>query len=233
MTEDVVVARTTRVSKTFLRGSEMVHAVRDASLEILAGELVAIIGPSGSGKTTVLNLLAGWEEPESGSVHLSAWNRPLASAPWDRVGIVPQNLGLLGELSVRENVALTLRTGGIEGIELERVDHLLDELGLTQLGDRAPGEVSLGEQQRTAIARALVARPSLLLMDEPTGHQDARWTRGVFRTLRRACEEGTACLVATHNEEVLGFVDRILELRDGELTSSHYVAAQTENMVEN
>ncbi|MDQ3962371.1 MAG: ATP-binding cassette domain-containing protein [Actinomycetota bacterium] len=220
MIERPVIVRATGLSKTFVRGSEEVHAVLDASFEIFANELTALVGPSGSGKTTILNLLAGWETPDAGTVHLAGWAGPLETAAWDRIALVPQTLGLLGELSIRENVALASRLGTLPGVEDDRIDDVLEDLGLAQLADRSPDEISLGEQQRAALARALVSRPSLLLTDEPSGHQDALWARGVFGALRKICSEGTACVVATHNEEVLGFVDRILEMRDGQILAS-------------
>jgi ABC-type ATPase involved in cell division len=93
----------------------------------------------------------------------------------------------------------------------------MDDLGLAQFADRSPTEISLGEQQRTGLARALVCAPRLLLADEPTGHQDAVWGRGVLRTLRHVAEGGTTSLIATHNEEVLKYVDRVLAIKDGHL----------------
>ena len=215
-----VIVHATGLTKSFHRGSEEVHAVRDADLEILSGELVALVGPSGSGKTTILNLLAGWEQPDAGVVRVSSWTGALEDVPWDRVAVVPQTVGLLTELTIRENVELPLRLGYETKVDGGRVNGLLEDLGLDHLADRSPDEVSLGEQQRAAIARALVRQPALLLTDEPSGHQDAIWTRRVFRSLRVACQEGTACLVATHNSEVLTFVDRILEMSDGLLAAS-------------
>lgn len=205
------------LSKSYARGPENVHALVGASLTIAPGELLALVGPSGSGKTTLLNLVCGWEEPDTGSF---VWRGTQETAPqdlaWDQLAIVPQSLGLLGELTVRENVELPLRLGpGLD--DGDRIDSLISDLGLAELKDRLPAEVSLGEQQRTALARALVTSPALLLADEPTGHQDSVWARGVMRTLRNACLEGTACLVATHNPEVLRYVDRILGIRDGHL----------------
>jgi putative ABC transport system ATP-binding protein len=99
----------------------------------------------------------------------------------------------------------------------ERVDELLAELGLEELQERVPLETSVGQQQRTALARALLLRPKLLLADEPSGHQDALWARGVFRVLRAAAEEGTCCLVATHNEEIASYFDAIFHMADGHL----------------
>ena len=208
------------LSKSYERGPESVHALVGASLTIPPGELFALVGPSGSGKTTLLNLLCGWEEPDSGNF---VWRgtETIASPkelPWDQIAIVPQSLGLLEELSVQENVELPARLAGTLAPAIAaRIDTLIGDLGLTELRDRLPAEVSLGEQQRTALARALVTSPALLLADEPTGHQDSVWARGVMRALRNACSEGTACLVATHNPEVLRYVDRILGIRDGRL----------------
>jgi putative ABC transport system ATP-binding protein len=208
------------LSKSYVRGPEQVHALVGANLTIPPGELLALVGPSGSGKTTLLNLVCGWEEPDTGTFIWRGAEEPSSprDLPWDQIGIVPQSLGLLEELTVRENVALPLRLGDRTGTDASaRVDTLIADLGLAELEDRIPAEVSLGEQQRTALARALVTSPALILADEPTGHQDSVWARGVMRALRNACAEGTACLVATHNPEVLRYVDRILGIRDGHL----------------
>lgn len=204
------------LSKSYFRGPEEVHALTHASLTIPPGELLALVGPSGSGKTTLLNLLCGWEEADSGNF---MWRGAEGTSPrdlrWDQLSIVPQSLGLLEELTVQENVELPLRLSNAEFAHSPRVDQLIGDLGLTELRHRLPAEVSLGEQQRAALARALVTSPALLLADEPTGHQDSVWARGVMRALRTACNEGTACLVATHNAEVLRYVDRVLGIRDG------------------
>jgi len=218
MSERTAVVSALSLTKEFVRGSERVHAVEDVTFELNPGELIALLGPSGSGKTTVLNLLAGWEEPDDGRL---LWEgservRGFAGLGWDELALLPQTHGLLNELSVRENVSLPNRLGSLS-IEDERVTQILDELGLSQLADRLPHEISLGEQQRAALARALVGSPRVLLADEPSGHQDAVWAPGVFKALRHACQKGTSCLVATHNEEVLNFVDRILEMRDGRI----------------
>jgi putative ABC transport system ATP-binding protein len=213
------VLQTFDLSKSYVRGPENVHALVGANLTVPPGELVALVGPSGSGKTTLLNVLCGWEEPDSGRIVWRGDDPPSSprDLPWSEIAIVPQSLGLVEELTIRENVELPGRLSGrIEAAE-ERVETLIADLGLTDLRDRIPAEVSLGEQQRAALARALVASPALLLADEPTGHQDSVWARGVMRALRNACSEGTACLVATHNPEVLRYVDRILGIRDGRL----------------
>lgn len=209
------------VSKTYRRGPEEVEALRDVRLQLGHGEVVVLLGPSGSGKSTLLNILAGWEQPDTGTVSWGADDRevPARDHPWSDVAIVPQTLGLLEELSVRENVELPLRlrpmAGGGDEKAGGRVDGLLKLLGLDQLADRLPVEVSIGEQQRTGLARALVASPRLLLADEPTGHQDENWFTVVFRTLRLVARKRTTCLVATHHAGAVRFADRVLSIRDG------------------
>lgn len=213
------------LTKTFRRGPEEVHALSGADLIVRAGEIVALVGPSGSGKTTLLSVLAGWERPDRGEI---CWRgRPLpdpAALGWGEMAIVPQTLGMVEELSIRENVELPFRLGGgdaserlpaPEGSGEARVNGLLDDLGLTGLASRLPGEVSLGEQQRGALARALVLGPRLLMADEPTGHQDVDWTRGVLRVLEAASSDGIACLVATHHRALVHYADRVLRISDG------------------
>jgi putative ABC transport system ATP-binding protein len=214
------------LTKTFRRGPEQVHALSGADLIVRAGEIVALVGPSGSGKTTLLSVLAGWERPDRGEI---CWLGRLLPDPatlgWGEMAIVPQTLGMVEELSIRENVELPVRLGGGEASERPasegsgeaRVNGLLDDLGLTGLASRLPGEVSLGEQQRGALARALVLRPRLLMADEPTGHQDVDWTRGVLRVLEAASSDGIACLIATHHRALVHYADRVLSIGDGRL----------------
>jgi putative ABC transport system ATP-binding protein len=204
------------VSKSYRRGDEVVHAVDAATLRIHRGEILALVGRSGSGKTTLLNLLGGWEDAEAGEI---AWPEPPADPipTWADVAMLPQRLGLIDELSVRANVEYPARLAGCLEDTADRVDGLLDDLGLAGFQDRYPRETSVGEQQRTALARALVLSPRLLLADEPTGHQDEGWGRSVFEALRRAAAEGTTCLVATHDPAVTGHCDRVVAMADGRL----------------
>jgi ABC-type lipoprotein export system ATPase subunit len=203
----------TGLEKTYRRGDELVHALDDVDLRLVPGELVGLVGRSGSGKTTLLNIVAGWERQDAGELV-----RPGEASPgWQDIAMVPQKLGLMNELTIRENVEHPLRLTGSLEEGSERVDDLLGRLGLAHLQDRAPRETSLGEQQRASVARALVRTPRLLLADEPTGHQDAGFARTVIDALRRAAETGTACLVATHNERVIPELDRTLRIADGRL----------------
>ncbi|MQB00878.1 MAG: ATP-binding cassette domain-containing protein [Actinobacteria bacterium] len=209
------------LAKTYKRGTELVQALRDATLGLDRGEIVALVGPSGSGKTTLLNILCGWERADEGTVRWrGAPQDNMARLPWDEMAIVPQRLGLIEELSVAENIELPERLStGVGDKPSDRVSHLLERLGLDQLSRRLPGETSLGEQQRTSLARALVLSPRLLLADEPAGHQDGEWARSIFGVMQEEAKQGTTCLVATHNKETIKFCDRSLEIEDGRVHS--------------
>lgn len=210
------VAEVAGVTKTYRRGPEEVHALDEVSLRLEPGRLVGLMGRSGSGKTTLLNVLAGWERADAGAlVWLGDSNAGLAERRWHEIAVLPQKFGLIEELTVRENIEYPARLHGSLESARERVDGLLGALGLEELARRAPSETSVGQQQRTALARALVLRPRLLLADEPSGHQDAMWARGVFGCLRQAATDGTACLVATHNEEVSGYFDEVVRMANG------------------
>lgn len=210
------------VRKTFTGGAEPVHALRGVSLRVAHEEVVAIVGPSGSGKTTLLMALLGWDEPDAGEVVWRGRTLPhLGALGWDEVAIAGQRLGLVEELTVEENVELPLTIAGLEEHErADRVAHALASLDLEAIADRIPAATSLGEQQRTAIARALVRAPRLLVADEPTSHQDAERKRLVFRRLDEHKSLGGSCLVATHDPETLAFCDRIIRMDSGSLQES-------------
>jgi putative ABC transport system ATP-binding protein len=213
------VVRARGLGKTYSRGDERVHALREVSLDLHPGELVALVGPSGSGKSTLLNVLCGWERPDEGSLE---WTEALAALPpdrlpWGELAIVPQALGLLEDLSVEENILLPARlTGRLKELE-PRAAELMSGLGIAHLAARYPRQTSLGEQQRCAASRALLLSPALLLADEPTAHQDAGWTDAIFGEFRALLRHGGACLIATHNPETWGYADRVLAMHDGEL----------------
>jgi putative ABC transport system ATP-binding protein len=210
------------VSKSYKRGPEEVHALREVDLVIEAGHFVVLFGPSGSGKSTLLNVLYGWEKPDGGELVWSEGGPPPSQRPWADVALLPQSLGLLEELSVRENIELPIRLATRrkpDETHAERVQGLISHLGLDALAERLPAEASVGEQQRAALARALVLRPRLLLADEPTGHQDEGWAKVVLRTLQAAAHAGTTCFVATHNEDAAAYADDVLRIRDGSVVS--------------
>jgi putative ABC transport system ATP-binding protein len=210
-----VVTGAAGLTKAYLRGHEYVQALRGTDLSVRTGELVGISGASGSGKSTLLAVLCGWETPDSGLVEHVAG--PVAGLPWSALALVPQTLGLLEDLTVIENVLLGARLARPPRRERDRAETLLAELGLSHLAQRFPKQTSVGEQQRTAIARALLLRPALLLADEPTAHQDRGWGQAVLDALRRLADEGGAVLIVSHDETTLAFCDRHLTMTDGVL----------------
>ncbi|UDF34144.1 UNVERIFIED_ORG: ABC transporter ATP-binding protein [Shinella sp. XGS7] len=187
------------------------------SLELRAGELVALLGESGCGKSTLLNCLAGLDSVEAGEVRLldqplSALPEPAQAALRRRaLGFVFQAFHVLPQLSVADNVALPLLLLGRP--DAARVQQLLEAVGLAGLGERAPRQLSGGQLQRVAIARALVHRPALVLADEPTGNLDPRHAAQVLELLRAQCrQEGAACLLVTHSERAAASADRCLRM---------------------
>lgn len=201
------------VTKAF--GDQRRPVLRAVDLDLRAGEVVALVGRSGSGKTTLLTIAAGLDAPDVGTVQIDGEPVGRGDVPWQRLAILPQALGLLDELTVTENVELPLRLLGRDG--RTEVSSLLERLGLAHLADHLPGQVSLGEQQRTALARAVVARPRVLLADEPVSHQNDAWARAMVEVVAGLAATGTACLLATHDSVVGAMADRVLELRDGRL----------------
>jgi ABC-type lipoprotein export system ATPase subunit len=208
------------VSKRYRRGDELVAALVDVSFSVAAGEVVALVGPSGCGKSTTLNLVAGVDHADAGRVVVggldlsTAAEAELVTLRRRTVGIVFQAFHLVPHLSVEENVALPLALDGRR--DPARVAGLLERVGLLHRRRHFPGELSGGEQQRTAVARALVHRPRVLLADEPTGNLDSASGAGVLRVLdelRRA--EHAALLLVTHDDNVATLADRVVRLRDG------------------
>jgi ABC-type lipoprotein export system ATPase subunit len=206
-----IVVRLTDVTKRHHRGRETVTAVDHVSLELPAGSMIALVGPSGSGKTTLLNLIVGGDVPDEGVV-----DGPPDRADWSRLAIVPQTLGLLPELTMGENIRFPLRLGAPVATDPGEVMELL---GIGALADRPPEETSLGEQQRAAVARALVTSPALLVADEPTSHQDEANTDRVTAALAEVAATGSCVFVATHDSRMLDRCDLVLRMRDGLVTA--------------
>lgn len=206
--------------RDYHRGQEVVHALVELSLSLQSGELVALVGPSGCGKSTALNLVAAVDRPDRGVVRVcgvdiaDATEDELVTLRRRRIGMVFQAFHLVPHLTVEENVTLPLALDGRR--DGTRVRELLDRVGLAHRAGHYPSELSGGEQQRTAVARALVHRPRVVVADEPTGNLDSRTGAAVIDLLdelRRS--EGAALLLATHDSEVAAAADRICELADG------------------
>jgi putative ABC transport system ATP-binding protein len=206
----------------YQRGEEVVRALDGVSMEVAAGEAIALVGASGSGKSTLLNLVSAVDRPSSGRVEVcgvdlaTASENDLLGLRRRCIGLVFQAFHLVPHLTAEENVALPLALDG-RG-DPGRVTELLRRVGLAHRRSHYPSELSGGEQQRTALARALVHRPRLLVADEPTGNLDSRTGAAVLELLaelRR--EEGAALLLATHDESVAAAADRVVHLHDGRI----------------
>jgi putative ABC transport system ATP-binding protein len=207
----------TALRKTFHRGEEAVHALDGVDLTVVAGEFVALVGPSGSGKSTLLALLCGWETADGGSLAYAgvlAGHDP-ASLGWSELALVPQALGLVPDLSLLDNVLLPARLRGRLRDAEPRAHRLLEDFGLDHLVDRYPHQASLGEQQRVAVARALLLGPAVLLADEPTAHQDRGHADVLLDAFTAHARAGAAVLIATHDEVAWSRAGRVLSMRDG------------------
>jgi len=215
------------LSRDYPMAGGVVQAVRDVSIQVGRGQLVALRGRSGSGKTTFLSLVGGLDRPTRGSVTvdgLTVSDLPeseLISFRRRKLGFIFQAFGLLPVLSAAENVEVPLRL--INADPKERDQRVRELLELVGLGDRAkhrPHELSGGEQQRVAIARALANRPALLLADEPTGQLDSQTGRAIMTVLQHLVRsEGVTAIVATHDTTLIDLADRVIEMHDGQVAN--------------
>jgi len=214
------------VTKTYRRGGTPVHALRDVSLSVDSGAFVGVVGPSGSGKTTLLHLLAALDRPTGGTLQVGNWalgaldDADRARYRRSMVGLVFQEFHLVPTMTARENVALPLLLAGVPPAErTPRAQAALDTVGLADRTAHRPAELSGGEQQRVATARALVGDPPLLLADEPTGNLDAETGDRIIDLLAALCHDHdrTVVVVTHHVEQIEDVAERLFRLRDGTL----------------
>jgi len=212
------------VSRTYLDGSDEVHALREVDLQVEAGKMVAVMGPSGSGKSTLLTIAGALETPTAGDVivaghSLSAMSRDDRSRLRRRsIGYVFQDFNLLPGLTAAENVALPLELDGLSAGKARAAGlRALEELGLADKASRFPDQLSGGERQRVAIARAVVGDHRLLLADEPTGALDTANGEAVMRLILSACKNGVGAVVVTHDAQLASWADRVVFIRDGRI----------------
>ncbi|WP_100445743.1 ABC transporter ATP-binding protein [Glycomyces xiaoerkulensis] len=227
------------VSRVHGDGENAVHALVETELTVESGEMVAIMGPSGSGKSTLLNLAGGLDLPTEGEVEvegtsLSSLSRKRLAALRRRgIGYVFQDFNLVPSLTAAENTALPLELDG-RGASAARRAALaaLEEVGLdARIADRFPDEISGGQAQRTAIARALIGERRLVLADEPTGALDSVTGEDVLRLLRKRCDAGAAGLLVTHDARHAGWADRVVFLRDGRIVDSSAPLSEPESLL--
>jgi putative ABC transport system ATP-binding protein len=221
MTTEAVLALD-KVTKVYRTGHIAVAALRGVSLEIQAGEYVAIIGPSGSGKSTLMHILGCLDTPSTGRYHLAGDNvgamteAELADVRNRRIGFVFQQFNLLASMSAWQNVELPLAYAGVARHERkERAMAALAKVGLAGRVQHRPGELSGGQQQRVAVARALVTEPHLILADEPTGNLDSVSARDVLNLMDELHQSGRTLVLITHDIDVASASGRVLGIRDG------------------
>jgi ABC-type lipoprotein export system ATPase subunit len=216
-----VVVEARNLVKIYRRGVDEVRAVDNISFDIEAGEFVAIVGPSGAGKSTLLQLLGCMDTPTSGSLQLNG--RDTANLPdgeltklrREQIGFVFQHFGLLPTMTVAENVAVPAMFARKD--VRKRVDELLSTMGIAHRRNHRPAQLSGGEMQRTAIARALINSPSLLLADEPTGNLDSATSETIVDLLKRLNGDGLTIVVVTHNDTLAATAKRRIDFRDGKI----------------
>jgi len=222
---DTYILRTKQITKTFHNNGSQVHALRGINLTVKPGELVAVMGPSGCGKSTLLHILGGLDSPTSGEVYVNG-NRidnmseaQRAVLRRNQVGFVFQAFNLIGNLSITDNVELpALVAGESSGNARERRKTLLASLGISEKASSVPSQLSGGEKQRVAMARALINQPSILLADEPTGNLDSKSALEVMHLLIKTHQLGQTVLVVTHDPNVASIAQRVILMKDGKIT---------------
>ncbi len=214
------------ITKTYVMGDSMVHALDHVSLSIAFGEFTAIMGPSGSGKSTMMNILGCLDRPTSGEYYLDG--REIAGYDDDdlahtrnaKIGFVFQNFNLLARLTAQENVARPLIYAGVgEADRMQRAQQALEAVGLGNRLRHTPTEMSGGQRQRVAIARALVNNPAIIMADEPTGNLDTKASYEIMDIFQGMNESGKTVVMVTHEPDIARQTRRILVMRDGRLTS--------------
>lgn len=209
--------------KSYQAGKTTYEVLKGISLEVGKGEFVAVMGPSGSGKTTLLNCISCYIPSDSGSILLGDTElarldeESLAAVRNRKLGFVFQDFLLLDGLTVRENILLPAIIGGtVSAMTEARADQLCDVFGISAIRNKYPAEISGGEKQRTAVARALINHPLLILADEPTGNLDSKSSRAVIRSFQQAKSSlGATIFMVTHDSFAASFCDRVVILRDG------------------
>jgi putative ABC transport system ATP-binding protein len=224
--EAMIVVELVEVTKVYELPRGSIKALDNVSASIDAGDFVSIMGPSGSGKTTLLNIIGCLDTPTSGRVAIGGENvsglgdEDLTKIRRDKIGFVFQQFNLIPTLTALENIAYPMRLKGLSGHE-ERSKELMQSVGLDEeLGENKPTELSGGEQQRVAVARALANDPDTILADEPTGNLDTKTSKDIMELLKETNERGTTVIMVTHDPLVASYTKRTFRLVDGRIEST-------------
>jgi putative ABC transport system ATP-binding protein len=222
------VVRMRGISKIYNTGKIKVEALLDIDLDIMDGEFLSVVGPSGSGKSTLMNLIGCLDTPTSGTYDLRGESvagmsrADLADVRNRRIGFVFQNFNLIPQISTFENIEMPLLFGRVGRKDRkQRVEELLERVGLADRGHHKPTELSGGQMQRVAVARALAMRPALMLADEPTGNLDSSSGGDIMDLFEELWEQGHTMIVITHDQALAKRTSRAIELHDGRISSDH------------
>ncbi|MFT8728136.1 MAG: ABC transporter ATP-binding protein [Liquorilactobacillus ghanensis] len=222
------------ISRIYQNGTTKTSALKDIDFKIKPNEVTIILGPSGSGKSTTLNILGGMDRPTSGQIFYddrvisNESDKALTDYRRKIVGFVFQFYNLVSNLTVRENIEIAAK---LTNNNQDRVNQLIQKVGLENRQDNFPDQLSGGEMQRVAIARALAKEPALLLCDEPTGALDSKTSQRIFQLLKDSCSPKTAVVIVTHNSEVAPIGNKIVHIKDGkisEITNNPHPVAVSE-----
>ncbi|KXI28710.1 ABC transporter ATP-binding protein [Paraglaciecola hydrolytica] len=217
------------ISKSFVNGTEQVHALNDISLSIQTNEFVAFMGSSGSGKSTLMNIMGCLDAPNGGQYLLDGQDvaklddDTLSSIRNKHIGFIFQTFHLLPKLTALENVKLPLRYTDVSSEEADKRAHaLLDKVGLSHRKSHRPNEMSGGQRQRVAIARALINNPTVVLADEPTGNLDSKTSVEIMALLTDLHKQGQTIVMVTHEDDIAAHAQRIVMMRDGKVLDLDY-----------
>lgn len=228
-----------QISRTFGLGNGATKALNGVSLSVPKGEFLVIMGPSGSGKSTLLNLIGLLDTPDDGTYLLDRHDvaylsqRRRAKIRRNHIGFIFQSFNLVGRMNILENVSLPLLYKGISTVRrYERASEILKYLGIQEKEYYLPNQLSGGQLQRAAIARAMVNRPSIVLADEPTGNLDTRATKVIMAALKEIHEAGNTIIMVTHNPDLAGYADRVIKMVDGRIEEEFVGSSITKELKE-
>ena len=233
-----VVLKAVGLQKSYKEGGRLLHVLKDVNLEVHEGESVAIVGTSGSGKTTLLNILAALDKPTSGTVRIagedisSIREKNIAAFRRQNIGFVFQDFSLLDTFSVEDNIYLPLVLAGMKYEEMHRLlPPIASQLGITEILKKYPYEISGGQKQRAAVARAVITNPKLILADEPTGALDSKATDELFRLFEEINAAGHTIVMVTHSVKAASHAGRVLFIKDGEVFPQLYRGGCTDEQL--